>query len=171
MGKILTVYYSRRGENYSNGSTTVLEKGNTELAAEYVHDAVGGDVFRVDTLLPYPEGYRDCCNQAVAEWKSGARPEIREYVENMDQYDTVFLGYPIWCGTMPMCLYTFLEHYDLTGKKLLPFCTHEGSGFGTSLKDLARVCPGAEIGLPFETRGSCTADSAEQIRSWARENA
>lgn len=171
MKKNLIVYYSRRGENYYDGGLRVLEEGNTAKAAKLIAAAVGGELFEVDTVKPYAEGYRACCGEAVAEWKSGARPEIKGYAENMDSYDTIFVGYPIWCGTMPMCMYTFLEHYDLVGKTIVPFCTHEGSGFGTSLQDLERICPGAVIGSAMEVKGCAVDESAERIAAWAKEQA
>ena len=168
MKKILIVYYSRRGENYYDGGLKHLEIGNTEKAAKGIADAVGGELFRVETVKPYADGYRACCGEAVAEWKSGARPEITGFYEGMDQVDTIFVGYPIWCGTMPMCMYTFLEHYDLTGKTIVPFCTHEGSGFGTSLADLKRICPGAVIAPALEVKGCEVDENAGRIVDWAK---
>lgn len=171
MKKILIVYYSRRGENYYDGGLRILEEGNTEKAAKIIADAVGGALFQVETVKPYAEGYRACCGEAVAEWKRGARPEIRGHVQDLDAYDTIFVGFPIWCGTMPMCMYTFLEQCDLTGKTIVPFCTHEGSGFGTSLLDLERLCPGAVIAPALEVKGCRVDDNAERIAAWAREQA
>ena len=169
MKKILIVYYSRRGENFYDGNLRYLEVGNTEKAARLIADAVGGELFEVDTVKPYASEYRACCGEAVAEWKSGARPEIKGYAEGLDSCDTIFVGYAIWCGTMPMCLFTFLEHYDLTGKTIVPFCTHEGSGFGNSLEDLKRVCHGAVIGTALEVKGCKVEENAERIAAWARE--
>lgn len=168
MSKVLIVYYSRSGENYFDGGMKVLDRGNTEIGAEMIQAAIGADLFRIETVNSYPAGYRDCCNQAVAEWKGNARPEIVAYAGDMEQYDTVFVGYPIWCGTMPMCLYTFLEHYDLTGKKIIPFCTHEGSGFGQSREALARLCPGATIGEGLAVKGCLVRQSGEKIAAWAK---
>lgn len=170
MGKRLVVYYSRRGENHFDGGMRHLEKGNTEVVAELIRDTVGGDLFQVDTVKPHAESYKACVGEAVAQWKSGARPEIKGYVENMEDYDTIFVGYPIWCGTMPMCMYTFLEHYDLTGKKILPFCTHEGSGLSQSVAEIGRICPGAVIGQAIEVKGCRVGENVERIAAWAREN-
>ena len=171
MADILIVYYSRAGENHYDGGLKILEKGNTQIVAECIREAVGGDLFRVDTVQPYAASYRECCGEAVAQWKGNARPEIQAFAENMDRYDTIFLGYPIWCGTYPMCMYTFLEHYDLTGKKILPFCTHEGSGFGRSIEELGKTCPGALIGEGIEIRGCKVQDNLDRIREWAEKNA
>lgn len=171
MKKILIVYYSRRGENHYAGGLKFLEEGNTEKAAKIIASGAGGDLFRVETVKPYAESYKACCGEAVAEWKAGARPEIVGFVDGMDAYDTVFVGYPIWCGTMPMCMYTFLEHYDFGGRKIVPFCTHEGSGLANSVKEIAKICPGAVIGEALAVKGCEVDENAERIAVWARENA
>ena len=168
MKKFLIVYYSRRGENFYDGELRYLEVGNTERVARIIADAVGGELFEVDTVKPYASQYRACCGEAVAEWKARVRPEIKAYAEDLRSFDTIFVGYPIWCGTMPMCLHTFLEHYDLTGKTIVPFCTHEGSGFGNSLADLERVCYNAVIGKGLEVKGCKVGENAERIAEWAR---
>lgn len=168
MAKALTVFYSRKGENYFPEGIKSVEKGNTAYAAEYVQRAVGGDLFEIDTVKPYAANYRACCAEAVQEMKSGARPEIQSYVEDMTQYDTIFVCFPCWCGTMPMCMLTFLEHYDLKGKTLVPLCTNEGSGMGTSEKDLARYFPDCRILPGLSVRGHQAQDSAEQIAQWAK---
>lgn len=136
---ILIAYYSRRGENYCSGTVKSLPKGNTERAAEFIHSAVGGDLFEAETVTPYPESYRACTEQAKAELHDNARPELKAYPD-LAGYDTIFLGYPNWWGTMPMCMFTLLERYDLTGKTIVPFCTNEGSGMGSSERDLKWLC-------------------------------
>lgn len=171
MKKSLIVYYSRRGENHYAGGLKFLEEGNTEKVAKLIAGALDAELFQVETVKPYAAGYRECCGEAVAEWKAGARPEIVGYVENMEVYDTVFVGYPIWCGTMPMCMYTFLEHYDLSGKRIVPFCTHEGSGLAKSVEEIAKVCPGAVLGEALAVKGCEVEENAERVRAWAQENA
>ena len=118
---------------------------------------------------PYAENYRACCGEAFAEFKAQARPEIKGYVEDMSGYDTIFVCFPCWCGTAPMCVYTFLEHYDLTGKKIVPLCTNEGSGMANSEADIARSCPGATVVPGLSVRGHQAKDSEESIAAWARE--
>ena len=169
MAKTLVVYYSRKGENYMPGGIQVLEKGNTEYAAEYIAKAVGADLFEIDTVKPYAENYRACCMEAVAEAKAKARPEIKGYVEDMAPYETVFVCFPCWCGTAPMCVFTFLEHYDFTGKKIVPLCTNEGSGLANSEKDIAESCPGATIAPGLSVRGHQCSSSEEMIAQWAKE--
>jgi len=171
MKKALVVYYSRKGENHMPGGIQVLEKGNTEFAAEYIQKALNADIFEIDTVKPYAQNYRECCMEAVAELKAKARPEIKGYVEDITGYDTIFVAYPCWCGTAPMCVFTFLEHYDLTGKKIVPLCTNEGSGMGNSQKDLEQSCKGATVVPGLSLRGHKCKDSEAQIAAWARENA
>ena len=168
MSDILVVYYSRKGENHMPGGIQVLEKGNTAFAAEFVAQAVGADLFEIDTVTPYAENYRECCGQAIAEAKAKARPAIKGFVENMEQYDTIFVCFPNWCGTAPMCVFTFLEHYDLTGKRIAPLCTNEGSGLANSEKDIAESCKGAVILPGLSVRGHQAKDSYEVIAQWAK---
>ena len=111
----LIVYYSRKGQNYWSGSIVDLVKGNTERVAEFIQKAVGGDLFEIETVKEYSKDYTTCTEEAKAELREGARPELKMYLDSIDPYDTIFVGYPNWWGTMPMCVYTFLEHYDLTG--------------------------------------------------------
>ena len=136
----MIVYYSRTGENYWNGSIKNLEKGNTETVAEMVADMTGGDLFEVETVKTYPEDYYQCIDEAKAELQRGDRPEVKAYADDLEDYDTIYVGYPNWWGTMPMVMFTFLEHYDLSGKRIIPFCTNEGSGMGGSERDLKKIC-------------------------------
>ena len=168
MAKALVVYYSRKGENHMPGGIQILEKGNTAYAAEYIRDAVGADLFEIDTVTPYAENYRECCMQAVQEVKSGARPAIKGFVEDISGYETIFVCFPNWCGTAPMCVFTFLEHYDLTGKKIVPLCTNEGSGLANAPEYLAKSCPGAVIAEGLAVRGHQVKDSETIIADWAK---
>lgn len=168
MSNILVAYYSRKGENHMPGGIQVLEKGNTAYAAEYIRDAVQADLFEIDTLRPYAENYRQCCLEAVEEAKTKARPELKAYLPDLSGYDTIFVCYPCWCGTAPMCVFTFLEHYDLAGKKILPLCTHEGSGLAHSEQDLAASCPDSTILPGLSVRGHLAKDSREEISAWAK---
>ena len=168
MAENLVVYYSRKGENHMPGGIQVLEKGHTARAAEFIRDALDADLFEIDTAKPYAEHYRECCMQAVAEVKSQARPELRGYVENISAYDTIFVCFPCWCGTAPMCVFTFLEHYDLTGKKIIPLCTNEGSGLANAPADLERSCPGAVMAPGLSVRGHQVQDSEAMITDWAK---
>ena len=167
---ILIAYYSRKGENYVNGQVENLKKGNTEIVAEFIQKAVGGDLFEIDTVTPYSANYYECINDAQMEQREDARPEIKKYVEDMSKYHTIFVGYPNWWGQMPMCMCTFLEHYDFTGKRIIPFCTHEGSGMGQSEMQILRLCKGANIYSGLAIHGAEAAESEEEVASWAKLN-
>ena len=168
MANTLVVYYSRKGENHTPNGIQVMEKGNTAYAAEYIAKATNADLFEIDTVKPYAENYRACCMEAVAEAKAKARPEIKGYVEDITPYDTVFVCFPCWCGTAPMCVFTFLEHYDFTGKKVIPVCTNEGSGLANSEADVAASCPGATVAPGLSIRGHKCRDSEEELAAWAK---
>jgi flavodoxin len=170
MEHILIVYYSRKGENYWGGSIKNLSKGNTEIAAEMIQEAVGGDLFQVETVKDYADDYYTCIDEAKKELNQQARPELKEYLDDLDGYDTIFLGYPNWWGTMPMAMFSFLEHYDLTGKRILPFCTNEGSGLGSSEGDLKKLCVGAKVEKGLSIRGCETAKSEKKIADWAKKS-
>ena len=170
MSKALVVYYSRKGENYMPEGIRVLEKGNTEYAAEHIAKALDADIFEIDTVNPYSGNYRECVAQSVAEATAKARPEIKGFVEDISGYDTIFVCFPCWCGTAPMCVFTFLEHYDLAGKKILPLCTNEGSGMAKSEADIAASCPGATILPGLSVRGHKCKDSEAEIAAWAKAN-
>lgn len=168
MSKILIVYYSRKGENYVNGSIRNLSKGNTEVIAEMIADLTGGDLFEVETVKTYPADYYACIDEAKAELRQGARPELKAYPDSLDGYDTIFVGYPNWWGTMPMAMFTFLEHYDWSGKKICPFCTNEGSGMGSSERDLKKVCTGATVEKGLSIHGAEAAQSRDKVEAWAK---
>lgn len=167
MANTLVIFYSRKGENYFPGGIRKIPKGNTAYAAEYIAKALDADLFEVDTVKPYAENYRACCMEAAAEAKSNARPAIKGYVRDISEYDTIFVCYPNWCGTLPMCMLTFLEHYDLSGKRIIPVCTNEGSGFANSIKDLSNCCTGALIEEGLSIPGHKCYNGEEQVTKWA----
>ena len=167
----LIVYYSRTGENYWNGSIKNITKGNTERVAEFIQKAVGGDLFEIDTVKPYANDYYQCIEEAQEELHANARPEIKEYLDSLDAYDTIFVGYPNWWGTCPMCMFTFLEHYDLSGKTVIPFCTNEGSGMGSSERDLKKICKGAKIERGLSIHGAEAEQSEAKVAAWAKKYA
>ncbi|MCH3956013.1 MAG: flavodoxin [Olsenella sp.] len=167
----LIAYYSRKGENYWADSIKNLAKGNTERVAEFVQYAVG-DLFEIETVEQYAADYYECIEEAKAELRAGARPEIAlSLVDaglNMADYDTIFLGYPNWWGICPMCVFTFLEHYDLSGKRIVPSCTNEGSGMGGSEKCLERICAGVTVELGLSITGNQATRSQGKVAAWAK---
>ena len=125
--KILIAYFSRTGEQYGVG---VISKGNTRIAAEIIASKTGGTLFEIKPKDDkYPKAYKDLIKYARDEMKNNARPELARDVENFADYDTVFIGYPVWWGDKPMPVYTFIEKHDFRDKAIIPFATHEGSGF------------------------------------------
>ena len=168
MSKTLIVYYSRKGENYWNGSIRNLTKGNTEIVAELISDITGGDLFEVDTVKTYPADYYACIDEAKEELRRKDRPEVKAYMDDLEEYDTIYVGYPNWWGTMPMVMFNFLEHYDLTGKKIIPFCTNEGSGMGGSERDLKKICKGADVKSGLSIHGAEAAQSRFKVEAWVR---
>ena len=169
MARTLVVFYSRKGENHMPGGIQVLEKGHTAYAAEFIRDALEADLFEIDTVKPYAENYRACCMEAAAEAKANARPQIKGFVEDISGYETIFVCFPCWCGTAPMGVFTFLEHYDLAGKKIAPLCTNEGSGLANAPKDIERSCPGATVLEGLSVRGHQVRESREMIADWAKQ--
>ena len=168
MAKILIAYYSRKGQNYVNGSIVNLARGNTEIVAEMIQKATGGDLFEIDTVKAYPVDYTECTEVAKQELRGKARPELKKYLDSLDEYDTVFLGYPCWWGTMPMGVYTFLDRYDWNGKKIFPFCTHEGSGMGGSVREIEKTCPGATVAKGLPIHGAEAAKTESMVTAWCK---
>lgn len=125
-------------------------------------------MFEIDTVKPYPADYDKCTKVAQKEQRENARPEIVDCPEDLDKYDTVFVGYPNWWNTMPMAVFTFLEKYDLTGKRIIPFCTNEGSGMGRSESDLKIICKGATVEKGLPITGSNAPESESQVGSWLK---
>ncbi|HBC91494.1 MAG TPA: flavodoxin, partial [Pelotomaculum sp.] len=137
---ILIAYFSRTG--------------NTREIASQIHERVGGDIFEIVPVDPYPTDYDTVVDQAKQELEQGYRPPLKTKVENMDSYQVVYLGYPNWWGTIPMAVATFLESYDFSGKTIVPFCTHEGSRLGRSVEDITELCPQSTILEGLAIRGS-----------------
>ena len=134
--KVLVAYFSKNGEQYSVGT---IKKGNTEIIAEMIAAKTGGDTFEIKVANDkYPKSYNDLINYAQTEKRNNERPEIAGKV-NVADYDVIFVGYPNWWGDMPMPVYTFLESYDFSGKTVIPFCTHEGSGLSGTERNVKAV--------------------------------
>ena len=168
MPSVMIVYYSRKGENYWDGGVRRLDKGNTERVAEFIQKAVGGKLFEIETVKPYAEKYETCIEEAKRELRDNARPEIKGYPRDVVESDVVFVGYPNWWGTMPTCMFTWLEKLDLSGKIVAPFCTNEGSGLGRSERDLREICAGAILKPGLSIRGCRAAESETVVADWAK---
>ena len=164
----IIVYFSRRGENYVSGTLKELSVGNTEVAAGMIQELTGADLFQIEPVQAYSKQYNACIAEAQADQRRDARPEVKRYPDSLDGYDMVYLGYPNYWGTMPMCVFTFLEHFDFTGKTILPFCTHEGSGMGRSVEDIKRLCPGATVEKGLALHGGSVQSAGPAIEQWLR---
>lgn len=160
------LFYSRADENYVNGMIKKLEVGNTEVAADIIEKLTDAKIFKIEQMQPYSKDYNECIAQAQADQKRDARPELKNYPETLEDYDTIYLGFPNYWGTMPMAVFTFLEHFDFSGKRIRPFCTHEGSGLGNSIKDIQRLCPDAKIEKGLAIHGGSVERSERDIERW-----
>ena len=169
MAKNLIIYYSRKGENYVNGIVKNIAKGNTEIVAEFIQKAVGGDLFEVDTVKPYAADYNTCIEEAKKELHAQARPELKKYLDSIAEYDNVFVCGPCWWGTFPMAIFTQLEKLDWNGKNVMAVMTHEGSGLGSCERDLKKICRGASFGSGLAVHGADAANSESTVASWAKD--
>lgn len=170
MSKKLIAFYSRADENYVNGLIKTLDVGHTEVAAGIIKELTGADLFRIEQVKPYSKDYNECIAQAQADQQKNARPELKNRFETLDEYDVIYLGYPNYWSTMPMAVFTFLEYLDFSGKTIRPFCTHEGSGLGSSLNDIKKLCPTAKVEKGLAIRGGSVSRAKKDIEKWIRED-
>lgn len=168
MPKNLIIYYSRKGENYVNGAIVSLSKGNTKRVAEYIAQAVGGDLFEVETVKPYAPAYKACIEQAKDELEQDARPALKKYLDDISAYDNIFVCGPCWWGTFPMAMFSQLERLDWIGKKVMAVMTHEGSGMANSERDLKRICQGAVFGPGLAVKGADVEKEQARVEAWAK---
>ncbi len=161
--RILVVYFSCTGEQYEVG---VIDKGNTAIVADMIIDATGADRFEI---LPadviYPNTYDELTDYAKQEQRDKARPAIKGELPDLSQYDTIFIGAPVWWGDWPMICYTYFEANDFSGKTLIPFSTHAGSGLSGFDKKLSGAAPGATVETGLAIRGSDAQNNREKVRS------
>ncbi len=160
------LYFSRSGNNYVNGTIKNLSVGNTEVAANMLQKLTGADIFKIEPAVPYSTDYSECIEEAKCDLQNGVRPDLKQYPESLDKYDTIYLGYPNYWGTMPVAVFTLLEKYDFSGKTIKPFCTHEGSGMGKSEADIKKTCAGAEVEKGLAIRGANVANAENDIKNW-----
>lgn len=166
---ILTAFFSMTGQTYADGGVIDLDKGFTNMAAEYIQEAVGGDLYRIEQARSYSPNHFDMIREAKIEYRNKERPPLKGFLDSIDGYDTVFLCYPNWWGTVPMPLLTFVEHYDWTGKRIVPFVTSAGTGFGRSLRDVQTSAKDATIDPEgLAVLGTKVESSKARIQEWAR---
>ena len=169
MLKNLVIYYSRKGENWVNGSVRSLVKGNTEICAEFIRNEVWADMFEIETEKEYPTEYKECTKTAKKELENGERPELKRYLDDISKYENVFICAPNWWGTLPAAVFTQLERLDFTGLRVMLLVTHEGSGIANAEKDIRKACRGAAFGEPLAVQGSFVAERQREVRTWAAE--
>lgn len=166
---ILIAFYSRAGENYFGGAYRKISVGNTEKAALMLAELTGGELYKIEQAKPYSDDYKTCIAEAKTDLQAKARPEVLNLPENLDGYDEIYLGYPNYWGTMPMAVYTFLEHYDFSGKTVHPFCTHEGSGLSGTVRDIQKAAAGANVTKGLAIHGSDVGDAKGALEKWVKE--
>ena len=161
------------GIDADSGASVVVKDeevlGNMEYMALTIQDAIGGDLFRIETKEASPLDHEPLVDQAAEEQDENARPELAAHIENPEQYDTILLGYPNWWGDMPQPLFTFLEEYDFSGKTIIPFNSHGGSGFSNTIEEIKELQPDANIsdeGLSISR--DKVADSVQDVTDWAK---
>lgn len=164
--KVLVAYFSHAGENYSVG---VIKKGNTKIIAEMIANQMHGDLFEMMPVNDYSSNYKVCVKTAAEEKRQNARPALKSDTI-IESYDVIFIGYPNWCGDMPMIVYTFLEKHNWQGKTVIPFCTNEGSGLSDTEHSIAKSCKGATTLPGLSLRGAVAQNEQEkalqQVTSW-----
>lgn len=167
--KILIAYFSHKGMNWTPDGLAELAVGNTAVAAAKIAALTGGELFEIRAAVDYPFAYDACVARSRDELRADARPAPAES-KDVAPYDVVILGFPNWCGTMPMPVWTFLESGDFAGKTILPFCTNEGSGMGKSERDLQKLCPQARLSPGLALRGGKVHTADADIAAWLKKN-
>ena len=170
MAKTLIAYFSRADENYFAGAMRYVKVGNTEIVVNGMKELLDADTFKIEMKNSYSPVYMTCIDEAKQDLRNKARPELASTPESIDEYDTIILAYPNYWGTMPMAVFTFLEAFDFTGKKILPLCTNEGSGMGGSERDIKKTCPGADVKAGLPITGSQAANSKVSVQKWLSAN-
>ena len=166
--KSLVIYFSHTGENYMRNGIENIDKGNTEIVAEYIKDIVNADLFKVEPMSEYPYSYKECCDVAKKEIENNILPDIKSSVDISD-YDIIYIGGPVWWGHYSCPMHTLLSKLDFSNKIVKPFTTHEGSGLGNVLEDINKYCSGATIKNGLAIRGCDAENSKNMIESWCNE--
>ena len=164
-GKALVVFFSHAGENYSVGN---IEVGNTKIVADYITELTGADQFELVTHKYDGMAYGPLCDLAKEENEKGELPEFEGELNGLDQYKTIFIGGPVWWGTYPQVMFTYYSKYDLNGKTIIPFTTHEGSGLGHCVQDVKRAYPQATVTGEFSIYGHDVRQGKAQVEKWLK---
>ena len=163
--KSIIIYFSRADENYFGGAMKYIEKGNTEVIAEYIRDIAGSDMFKVEPLEPYSADYMQCIEEAKVRTREHKAP-IKENVPDLSSYEVIYVGSPVYWGGMPEELFTALKGLDYTGKTIRPFVTHEGSGLSSIPNQLKNICTGAVVTNGLAISGSSVNSARSKVENW-----
>lgn len=166
MSKSLILYFSRAGMNYYKGKIVDLKVGNTKVLASKIHQMLESDLFEIESIKEYAFDYHECTDESANEYHANARPEVKTYLDSLEPYNKIILAYPNWWNTMPMVVWTFLEHYDFSNKTIYPICTHEGSGLGVSVQDIQNCCTHSKVDKGLAIKGSRVENSDQEIKNW-----
>lgn len=142
--------------------------GHTRTVANFIHELTNSDMVEIEVVEPYSSVYNEVTARARQELDNDIRPALRTHVDNMDEYDTLIVGTPIWSSRLAPPVKSFLASYDLSGKKILPFCTHGGSGTAQSVNNMREVCPESEFLQPLAVLGSQATNSQNDVERWLR---
>ena len=167
--KVLVVYFSKNGENYNVGNVSI---GNTAMMASYIKEYLGADSFEIVPVKKYSDDYDTVTEEAKKEQNENARPKIKNSLDNFDNYNTIFIGYPIWWGDLPMIVYTFLEEYDFNDKTVIPFNTHEGSGDAGTYLTIKNKLSNARVntkGLALQGSVAREEEGKKEVYNWLKE--
>ena len=164
-GKALVVFFSHAGENYSVGN---VKTGNTKVVADYITELTGANQFEIKTDKYDGMAYKPLCDLAKEEQEKGELPPFEGEPASLDQYDTVFIGGPVWWGTFPQVMFSFFKKYDLNGKTLIPFTTHEGSGLGNCVDDAKEAYPNAVVTGAFSLYGHEVRTGKDKVEKWLK---
>ena len=170
MAKTLIAFFSRADENYFGGAMRYVKVGNTEIVVNQMKELIDADTFKIEMANPYSPVYMTCIDEAKKDLRDNARPELTNYLDSIDDYDTIVLGYPNYWGTFPMAVATFLERYDFTGKTILPLCTNEGSQMGSSERDVRKYAKGVDVRSGLAITGSQAANAKASVEKWFAAN-
>lgn len=190
-GKVLIAYFTHEGNNVFDGDPSDVDaitsasvqrkgdtfppqvidgvhKGNTQIIAEDISEITGGDLFAIQVTdeYKYPVDGYDTLDVVQKQRSEHIQPDLAKHVEHMEDYDVIYLGYPEWYGTMPAPVVSFLEEYDFSGKTIVPFSTHDGSGMGSSVQDIKSLCPDATVLDGLAVRYSDVQNAKDKVETW-----
>ncbi|VVB61933.1 Flavodoxin [uncultured archaeon] len=170
----LEIFYNKFNKTSGKKENNILvayfsHSGNTRVIANQIHESVGSDIIEIQSENIYPDNYNAVVKQAKQELDSDYKPKLKSKLKNINSYNIIFIGYPTWWYTIPMPVVTFLSEYDFSKKTIVPFCTHEGSGFAQGIKEIKKLCPQSTILNGLAVRGSNVKKAKNEVSEWLRE--